>query len=65
MKVYLYAKNKFNKTDIEVWGIYEGAVGFWFETANITKLPITIFKAKQLQKSYEHKSICFWVEQIN
>ena len=69
MKVYLYAKTKFeeilSKADTQVWSLYDGDIDFWFEAENIAKLSITIFEAKQIQKEHKNEFIEFWIEPIN
>jgi len=50
VKVYLYLKRG---KGTEVWGTYGILRGWWYPSKDITKIPLSIFEAKQIQKRHK------------
>ena len=69
MKVYLcrtYSENRRNYNNVEVWGSYSGTNDFWdYSDNSIAFIPLTVFKAKQVQKEHKNENTYFWVEPVN
>ena len=57
MKVYLYRKAILDsyKSDTEVWSTYDGNIDFWPYEPNITKIPLNVFEAKQIQEAHSKR----------